>query len=93
MTTSYAADSVGGKLHNLMTERGLRPVEADAVLSAVQTAKQHAALAKVLSTTWDDYPEDFHAVAWVAVNAMVIEYIDANKPQHFARSMFAANRI
>ena len=85
----YPANSVGGTLRKMMTDNGLWPQEADAVLESVRTEKHAEALAEVLGKTWDGYPSQFHAGAWMTVKRMVIEYIDANKPQHFARPMFA----
>lgn len=88
-TPCYPAGSVGGTLHKMMTDNGLWPQEADAVLESVRTDKHAEALAEVLGRTWDGYHTQFHAVAWLTVKGMVVEYIDANKPQHFARPMFA----
>lgn len=85
----YPADSVGGQLHKMMIDNGLWPQEADAVLESVRTEKNAEALAEVLNKTWEGYPRQLHAVAWITVKKMVVEYIDANKPQHFARPMFA----
>ena len=84
----YPAGSVGGTLHEMMTNNGLWPQETDAVMESVRTEKHAEALAEVLGKTWEGYPKQFHAVAWMIVKRMVVEYIDANQPEHFARPMF-----
>ena len=73
----------------MLTDRGLWPQEADAVLKSILASKNHESLAEVLSKAWDGYPKPFHAVSWMVARSFAVEYIDEHKPMHFARPMFA----
>lgn len=40
----------------------------------------------------EGYPKPFWAVMMLTLNRRAVEYIDANKPMHWARPMFAGER-
>lgn len=75
-----------------LTARGLWPQEAEGVIEAIEADDRAKSLAEILDKNAAGYPE----VLWVAVSlhldAAATKWIDANKPQHFARPMFAAQR-
>ena len=79
--------SVGATLHKMMTDRGLWPKEADAVLESLKVS--NPALAECLHKQWEEYPLVLHTTAWMVVKGAVVDYIDKNKPLHWARPMFA----
>jgi len=71
-----------------MTDWGLWPQEADAVLTSMSADPAQKALSDVFSDTWEGYPKEFRAVAWGCTRMEALKYIDANKPRQLARGMF-----
>ena len=73
-----------------LTQHGLWPQEAEAVLAAAIAHPANEAMA----TRWDDdmegYPPAIANVLRMSLSYSAVEWIDANKPQHFARMMFVA---
>ncbi len=72
-----------------LTDNGLWPQEAIAV---VYTAKKAMEAEMDGQRRWNDdiegYPKPFWGVMMLTLNRRAVEYIDANKPMHFARPMF-----
>ena len=88
--------TVAEKLSELMVQHGLWPDEAKAVLELLKSENRTEGrenyssdeLSAVLDKDWGGYPKPFHTVAWMVAKRVALAYIDANKPQHFARPMF-----
>ena len=73
-----------------LVDNGLRPDEADAVIVA---AKANDDLRRA-NFRWSDPAEEvpaLRAVFTLTLNDIATEWIDANKPLHWARPMFATN--
>ena len=66
-----------------MTHRGLWVDEIDAVLLELGEI-----LSSRLDTPIDGYAPEVRAAMWLAACDDVRRYLDAHKPQHFARGMF-----
>ena len=67
---------------------GLWPQEAEKVFAAVEADKVNAPMNGRWSDPVDDYPPAVIALNWLQMKAKALEYIDAEKPMHFARMMF-----
>ena len=72
-----------------LTNRGLWPQEAEAVIAAAKADKANEAI----SDRWNDSTDDYHSLFTdllnLALDSSALEWIDANKPKHFARPIFA----
>ena len=82
--------TVADKLSALLVERMLWDHEAESIIQAMREDDAHAQLTEAFDKEWEGYPTQFHAVAWTITKQQAIEWIDANKPQHFARSVLTA---
>ena len=72
----------------LMT-RGLWSNEAEAVVTAfVARGAAGESMADRLDDALDGYPVQTQAICLRGCKAQAVEWIDANKPRHFARPMF-----
>lgn len=78
------------KLQQMIYERGVFERYAAHVLDNYVDNK---ALVEVYHKPWSDYPPQFHAVAWLTTMNVVIDWMDAEMPMHFARSLFDAERV
>jgi hypothetical protein len=76
------------KMTRLLEDNGLSPDQAQAVIQLAIADKS----LKFMKTRWDDecggYPSPLFAVVWKSIKYMAVEWMDANMPKHFARSMF-----
>jgi len=74
-------------LEKRLCEHGMWPDEAKQVLKNAET---HATC-EAMKGRWDEqesgYPGFMLRVLWVSVTKIAVEWIDANKPKHFARSI------
>ena len=84
---NYAAGTVGALFHKRMTDNGLWPKEADAVLKSIADDSSQV-LSEVLGKQSEGYPNSVFAAGWMVVTSAVLKYIDEHKPRHFARQMF-----
>jgi hypothetical protein len=70
-----------------LTDKGLWPDEATTVIVLM---KERSGLEE--DRRWRDdlsgYPEAFKAVLMITANSCALQYIDEQKPQHWARPMF-----
>jgi hypothetical protein len=73
-------------LREQLIESGLWPAEAEAVLQALKAND------KTMEHRWNDYATDYPpqiiAALWRAAKRHALEWIEANKPQHWAKPMF-----
>lgn len=76
-------------LTGYLTKRGLWPHEATAVMDNLKAGTP------AMEGRWDEdaegYPDSLFAVLVMSVDQAALEWIDANKPKHFARPMFVSN--
>ncbi len=72
-----------------LEDNGLWGDEPAKVLAAMKASPANEAM----QGRWDDdvagYPAPLMAVLIMGANRAAVEWIDANKPKHFARAMFA----
>ena len=75
------------KMESLLTENGLWPDEAKAVMNAM------VAEDKTMGKKWSDWADGYSVqmldTLFVIAKREAVKWIDANKPLHFARPMFA----
>ena len=71
-----------------LQDHGLWPKEAEAVMDAVEAAPENESMKSRWGDTPDDYPPSIVALMWMSAKTKAVEWIDANKPLHFARMMF-----
>lgn len=71
-----------------LTENGLLDGDANEVMNRMMDDEAH----KAMMARWDDdmdgYPEPMKAFAIVCAKQAALEWIDVNKPRHWARAMF-----
>jgi len=74
-----------------LISHGLWPHEANEVLTLAMT---HESLEPMLKR-WDDgiseYPAQAIHVAWMLVKRIALDWINANKPSHFAKALLSDN--
>lgn len=80
------------RLHQYLTDKGLWEDEADKVLDIIKSDDNYKALSDVFNKEMD-YPKSFLAVAMLICSSVALDWIDKNKPMHFAQYMFEPNRI
>lgn len=73
-------------LTGYMTKRGLFPAEADEVVEAYKA--REPSMSQRMGDQTEDYPPEFLTVLLVTIRLGVVDWIDNNKPKHWARSMF-----
>jgi hypothetical protein len=71
-----------------LEDNGLWPDEARDVFDAMKADKANMEMEGVWHRTIDGYPVQMRAVLILGLRRHTLEYIDANKPMHFARPMF-----
>jgi hypothetical protein len=77
--------TVKEQLTKMIVERGLFDHMAETILT---TYVDNEALTEVYHKPWADYPMGFHAAAWLVASQAVVDWMDAERPMHFARSLF-----
>lgn len=85
--------TVREKMSRYLQDKGLWPNEAESILDEAEKAESDGL--EAMRGNWHKvadgeggYPMSFFAVVAMALDSLVVEWIDANKPQHFARAMF-----
>lgn len=68
-----------------LTDRGLWADEADIVIGKIKSP----ALIEILHKESGDYPMVFLVTVALVLDRHALDYIDTEKPMHFARPMFA----
>lgn len=71
-----------------LTDNGLWPDEAEAVVEAAKAEKANESMERRWNDDIEGYPKQLLAVLTMPLRAEAVRWIDANKPQHFARMMF-----
>lgn len=78
------------QLEKHLTDSGLFETQAKAVIDALIADDELTG--SVMKDRWHEdvslYPPQMLAVLTQSANAKALEWIDANKPQHWARGMF-----
>ena len=73
-------------MQKYLTDSGLWPEEALAVVN--EYVDGNAAMQPIADRGHDGYPPQMNAVVALGLHATAVRWIDANKPQHWARPMF-----
>lgn len=81
-------NTIRATITDRLQEHGLWPQEAEAVMSAVEAAPENESMKGRWGETPDAYPPMIMTLAWLSAKTKAVEWIDENKPQHFARGMF-----
>ena len=71
-----------------LTDNGLWPQEATAVVGAVKADRANESMEQRWNDGTEGYPKPLLDVLQMALRAEAVRWIDANQPQHFARTMF-----
>lgn len=75
------------KMTEMLESNGLWPDESRAVLELAINNQ----LVNSMAERWNDdisgYPKQLLSVVWDSIKKIAIEWIDQNKPAHFARPM------
>jgi hypothetical protein len=78
--------------HNSLTNRGLWPEEADAIMGEFKSSP----LATALADRWNEdaagYPMAVHAGISMNLDAVALKWIEKNAPKHWAKPMFLMDR-
>jgi len=72
-------------VHKYLTDHGLWPHEADAVVDQMQIDINEP---QMWAASVDHYPAAMLAVLYLRADLAAVDWIDDNKPRHFARSLF-----
>ena len=79
------------KCISFLTNNGLWPQESEQVFEAAKPRLEVGGY----QMTWDrpanEYPNALYAVMFITLKAVALEWIDQNKPMHFARPMFTSD--
>jgi hypothetical protein len=82
--------SIRERLEKSLVENGMWPDEAKEVLNIAAEDE----VLKPMEFRWDDaaegYPQSLFAVIWLRLKEIAVEWIDKNKPQHFARTILTS---
>ena len=73
-------------LTEYMTNHGLFPDEADKVIDVYKARED--SMSQRMGDKIEGYPPEFPSVLLVTIRRDVVDWIDANKPKHWARGMF-----
>ena len=76
------------KLLALLEENGLSADEALVVLAYYVESDSGEPMNRRLDDSLESYPPAVLVAAWIDVRATAVEWIDENKPLHWARAMF-----
>lgn len=71
-----------------LTNHGLWPNEAGAVIDQWLETPPGEPMQGRMSDHTQGYPDAMMAVLMLSINSAAVQWIDANKPKHFARPMF-----
>lgn len=77
--------TVREKMKERLVENGLWPKEADAVIENAEYDKSLDAMVSRWDETVEGYPSQLLATIWASIKLFAIEWIDKNKPMHFAK--------
>jgi hypothetical protein len=76
------------RLQKKLEENMLFPQEATEVLARYENSDVGESMRGRMDDDESGYPLQLMAVVWTGIKHMAVEWIDENKPKHFARSMF-----
>lgn len=81
--------TVRKRMHQYLTDNGLWDDEADMILESLIADP----LTEVFQKEASDYPTVFFVAATMTVRYQALEWLDANKPMHFAQYMLDPDRM
>lgn len=81
--------TIRSKIEETLVNRGLWEDEAKTIVAEAEKEKS----LESMQDRWDEdiagYPSPVLAVVWVSVKHHAVEWLKANKPQHFALAMLS----
>ena len=81
--------TVREKFLKLLHDHGLFEDEAKGVLELYENSPLGEPMKGRMNDKVDNYPQPLIVATWMGVSASAVEWIDKNKPLHWARPMFA----
>ena len=84
---TYAPHTIGAKMVELLKKHGLFASDLDDILALV--VEENAATSEVIHNAAEGYPIELMASIWEVTRIAAIEWIDENRPKHFARPLLA----
>lgn len=89
-------------MEKYLTDRGLWPKEAMLVAEIAASSNEviggsidpdsNEIVGGIFDRSQEGYPPAMSAIIAISLDREALEYIDANKPKHFARPMFLSER-
>ena len=87
-------DTVVQWIVKTLEDGGLWPIEADAVVELLMELPE---MVETMKDRWfdkmDGYPPQMKSVLWMSACDAAVTWIDANKPKHWARAVFAPGEV
>jgi len=71
-----------------LQRKGLWLNEAVAIMDTMDYEKSVESMIGRWEDNADGYPQELIAVVWASVQQSAAQWLDTNKPKHFARTMF-----
>lgn len=75
------------KLSNTLVDHGMWPNEAQAVMASVKESPVMESMKGRWGQAAEGYPPQMLGVLWMTVKDEAVKWIDANKPQHWAKAL------
>lgn len=79
--------TIRSAIRDKLEQHGLWDTEVAEVMQVVVSAPELDTMEGRWDTDADAYPAAIVNIAWLVAKRKAVEWIDANKPQHFARAM------
>ena len=77
-------------LINKLIEHGLWKDEAEKIMLEVESAPENELMKNRWQEDASNYPEIITNIVWFSTKRHAIEWIDANKPLHFAKHILSS---
>lgn len=74
-----------------LIDRGLWPNEANEVLTLAMANESLEPMLKRWNDGISEYPAKAIAVSWILVKRVALDWINANKPSHFAKMLLSVD--
>ena len=76
------------KAVKMLVDHGMWEKEAIAIIESYLNSQYGKAMKGRMNDDESGYPPNFFIPVWMGVKRVALEWINANKPMHFARAMF-----
>lgn len=72
------------EMKETLVANGLWPEEAEKVMEVVMRAEENEVMRDRWADSFSDYPPVIKTMAWMSAKQHAVEWLKANKPEHFA---------